>query len=135
MHLLFLSDFNLSIIKMLVPAFMAILFLQSGIDKVLDYKGNLDYYKEHFKKSPLANTITLLTPILTVLELAACILCSAGVIALFFNNSNWAFWGLITSSITLLSLFFGQRFAKDYAGAVTITTYFILNMIGLILVM
>jgi hypothetical protein len=35
--------------------FLAILFLQSGIDKVVDRRGNLEWLNGHFAKSPLAD--------------------------------------------------------------------------------
>lgn len=121
------------ILKALVPAFMSILFLQSGIDKVVDYNGNLAYFKEHFKNSPLASMIGLMTPLLTVLELGAGFFSAIGVVMLFLDNETWAFWGLILSAISFLCLFLGQRMAKDYAGAVSIATYFIVNLIGLLM--
>lgn len=121
------------LIKMLIPAFMAILFIQSGLDKVFDFKGNLEYYKSHFSKTFLAPTVTLLTYILTILEVIAGFLCAIGTIALFFGSPVWALYGLVFCALDFLCLFLGQRVAKDYAGAVTITTYFILNITGLLL--
>ena len=121
------------LIRMLIPAFMAILFIQSGLDKVFDFKGNLDYYKSHFKNTFLASTVTLLTYVLTFLEVVAGFLCAIGTVALYFGNPTWAFYGLVVCAIDFLSLFFGQRVAKDYGGAVTIATYFILNITGLLL--
>jgi DoxX len=120
-------------VKMLIPAFMAILFVQSGLDKVFDYKGNLAYFTDHFKSSPLASTVGLLMPIITLMEVAAGILCLIGTIALASGNTKWAFWGLMVAALSFLSLFFGQRVAKDYAGALTIVTYFVLNVLGLLL--
>ena len=119
--------------RILIPAFMAILFIQSGLDKVFDFKGNLEYYKSHFSKTFLASTVTLLTYVLTVLEVIAGFLCAIGTFALFFGNPIWALYGLVFCALDFLCLFFGQRVAKDYAGAVTIATYFILNIAGLLL--
>ena len=45
------------LLQILVSAFLAILFLQSGIDKVVDRHGNLDFLKGHFAKSPLAGSV------------------------------------------------------------------------------
>lgn len=120
-------------VKMLIPAFMAILFVQSGLDKVLDYKGNLGYFTDHFKNSPLASTVGLLMPVITLLEVAAGILCAIGSVALANGNTKWAFWGLMVAALSFLCLFLGQRVAKDYAGALTIATYFVLNVLGLLL--
>jgi hypothetical protein len=44
-------------LQALVSAFLAILFLQSGADKVVDRRGNIEYLKKHFAKSPLAGTV------------------------------------------------------------------------------
>ncbi len=40
------------VMQILISAFLGILFLQSGIDKVVDRRGNLDWLKGHFVKSP-----------------------------------------------------------------------------------
>jgi uncharacterized membrane protein YphA (DoxX/SURF4 family) len=124
------NNSTIGFIKMLIPAFMAILFLQSGLDKIFNYKNNEAYFKDHFKSSVLANSISILMPVITVLEVAAGICSTIGILMLFWDNEKWALWGLILSALSFLSLFFGQRVAKDYGGAVTIVTYFILNMLG-----
>lgn len=120
-------------VKMLVPVFMAILFLQSGIDKILNFKDNYAYFTEHFKNSPLSNWVGFMTPVITALEVVAGLLCAFGVFTLIYGNKIWAFWGLMTAAVALLCLFFGQRLAKDYAGAVTLATYFALVVIGLLI--
>lgn len=121
------------VVKMLVPAWMTILFLQSGVDKILDYKGNLAYFKDHFKNSLFAGIVVILLPVITLLEVASGVLCAIGTVSLISGNTKWAFIGLFLSAISLLSLFLGQRIAKDYAGAVSLTSYFILVVMGLLL--
>ena len=39
--------------QILIAIFISIAFLQSGIDKLVDRDGNLDFLKEHFSKSIL----------------------------------------------------------------------------------
>jgi hypothetical protein len=126
---------NYTFVKLLTPAFMAILFLQSGLNKVLDYNGNLAYLKDYFKNSPLSSGVVLMMPAITILEVAAGLLSAIGVIALLDGSEIWAFWGLITSAVSILSLFFGQRMAKDYGGASGMTGYFVVNLIGLLLLL
>jgi len=58
-------------IIIIIGIFWAILFLQSGLDKVFDYKGNLSWVKEHFEKSILAPMTTPMFITLTIIELAA----------------------------------------------------------------
>jgi hypothetical protein len=123
---------SLMIVKTLAPALMAILFLQSGFDKALNYKGNLAYFTDHFKNSPLSKTVGLLMPTITLLEVAAGIVSAIGVVALFYGSEIWAYSGLILSALSLLCLFFGQRMAKDYAGSGGLTGYFIIVLIGLL---
>ncbi len=124
---------SFTLVKMLVPAFMSILFLQSGLDKVFDYKGNLDYFKDHFKNSPLSKTVSLLMPTITILEVAAGITSAIGTVSLFLGSEIWAYAGLMLAGVSLLALFFGQRVAKDYAGAVSLASYFILVVVGLLI--
>lgn len=128
-----IPETSYTLVKMMIPAFMAILFLQSSLDKILNYKGNLAYFTDHFKNSPLAKTVGIMTPVLTVLELTAGILCTIGTISLYSGNKFWAFNGLVVAAVSLLSLFFGQRVAKDYAGALSIAVYFGMNVLGLLI--
>jgi hypothetical protein len=127
------SGNSFTLVKMLIPAFMSILFLQSGLDKIFNYTSNLDYFADHFKKSPLSKTVKILTPTITLLELLAGFLCAIGTVSIIMGNTKWAFWGLFTAAISFLCLFLGQRLAKDYAGAGSIALYFILNIVGLLL--
>jgi uncharacterized membrane protein YphA (DoxX/SURF4 family) len=62
------------LLQTFTSAFLAILFLQSGIDKVMDRRGNLEWLKGHFAKSPLAGTVPALLTAITILELAAGVL-------------------------------------------------------------
>lgn len=124
---------NLTLIKALVTLFVAILFIQSGLDKVFDYKGNLAYFRDHFKDSPLRGTVGLLMPMITLLEVGAGVLSALGTILLFWNREDIAFYGLVLAAISLIALFFGQRVAKDYAGAGALVPYFLLVIFGLYL--
>lgn len=115
-------------------AFMAILFIQSGLDKVFDYQGNKQWLSNHFGKSPLRNTVPVLLPVITLLELSAGI-CSAIGLILFISlgTTGLGVIGIQLACISLLALFFGQRVAKDYAGAATLVPYFILALFSLYL--
>jgi hypothetical protein len=122
------------LIHLLVPSFMAILFLQSGLDKAFNYKGNQAYLTDFFKNSILANTVGILMPLITILELATGITCAIGVIGLALNMDNMetvVFAGLFLAAKTILCLFLGQRIAKDYAGAANMVGYFLVALLGL----
>ena len=124
----------LFLLHILVPAFLAILFLQSGIDKVVDRRGNLDWLKGHFAKSPLAGMVPLMMLAITTLELAAGALSAIGcVLVIFSHDTTVAFYGAVVSALSILALFFGQRMAKDYAGAAVLVPYFFVTLLGIYL--
>jgi hypothetical protein len=117
-----------------VTAFFAILFLQSGLDKALNYGGNLAYFRDHFKNSPLARTVGLLLPTLTALEIATGLVSAIGLgRLLFLGNADWAAYSPALAGLSLLCLFFGQRVAKDYGGAAGLVPYFLVALAGSLL--
>jgi len=120
-----------NITEILILLFLSITFLQSGFDKVIDWKGNLGFLKDHFSKTFMKNTVPGMLLLITLLEIVAGGLSVIGVIELILNGvSKIALYGAIFSSLVLLMLLFGQRMAKDYAGALTITCYFIVAIFG-----
>ena len=120
--------------QILVATFLAILFLQSGIDKIVDRRGNLEWLKGHFAKSALAGVVPAMLTTITILELAAGILSAIGCIfVLLSRDSTVAFYGAIISAIAIISLFFGQRMAKDYAGAAVLVPYFLITLVAIYL--
>jgi len=120
--------------RLAVTAFFAIVFLQSGIDKVVDRKGNLEYLDGHFAASPLRSLVLPMFWAITVLEVVAGVLCGLGALALLFGaGPKLALWGLVVSILALLCLFFGQRLAKDYGGAAVIASYYAVALLGVIL--
>ena len=122
------------LMQILASAFLAILFLQSGIDKVVDRRGNLEWLKGHFAKSPFAGIVPLLLTVLTILEVAAGALSALGcVLVLLLRGSTVAFCGAVFSAIAIVALFFGQRIAKDYAGAAVLVPYFLLALLAIYL--
>jgi diacylglycerol kinase len=115
-------------------AFLAILFLQSGIDKIVDRRGNLEWLKGHFAKSPLTGMVPVMVLMITIFEIAAGALSAVGCTMIIFSrDSTIAFYGAVASAVSILALFFGQRIAKDYAGAAVLVPYFLLTLIAIYL--
>jgi hypothetical protein len=122
------------LMQIFAAAFLAILFLQSGIDKVIDRRGNLEWLKGHFAKSPLAEVIPALLIMITILELAAGVLSGIGCFAvMLLRDSTIAFYGAVISAVAIIALFFGQRMSKDYAGAAVLVPYFLLALVAIYL--
>jgi uncharacterized membrane protein YphA (DoxX/SURF4 family) len=117
------------LLQILVSLFLAILFLQSGIDKLVDRRGNLEWFKGHFAKSPLAGIVPALATAITILEVVAGALSAIGCVAIIVMRcSTIAFYGAVISAVAIVALFFGQRMAKDYAGAAVLVPYFLLAL-------
>ncbi|MEO9512885.1 MAG: DoxX family protein [Flavobacteriaceae bacterium] len=106
--------------------FLAIVFLQSGVDKIMDWKGNLSWLTGHFSKTILKGAVPLLLGTILLAEIATGALSVMGVYEfLCIGESSFAFYAATVAAITLLLLLFGQRIAKDYEGAKTIVIYLI----------
>ncbi len=120
-----------NITEILILLFIIITFLQSGLDKVFDWKGQIAWLNSHFKETFLGSMVPFLVGVLVVLDLLASVLAGIGIYQLAINNNPMmGLYGSITGAITLLMLLFGQRIAKDYAGAFTIVGYFIVVIFG-----
>ena len=120
------------VMQILFSLMISILFVQSGLDKVFNWKGEKGYYTDHFKNSILNGTVPFLMPAITISELAAGFLSAAGLLVLIFSgNGDVALVGMLMAALSIVQLFFGQRVAKDYAGAATLVPYFLLTMGGL----
>src|SRR5881398_2431953 len=123
-----------TLLQILVSAFLAILFLQSGIDKIINRRGNLEWLKGHFAKSPLAGIVPALLTTITILEVAAGVLSAIGCVFIILSrDSTVAFYGAIVSAAAITALFFGQRMVKDYAGAAVLVPYFLLTLVAIYL--
>lgn len=118
------------LMQALASLFVAILFLQSGLDKVIDRRGNLEYLTEHFSKSPLAGTVGPMFGTITLLELTAGVLSGIGCLLIVLGHGPMvAFCGATVAAVALCALFFGQRVSKDYAGAAVLVPYFLLALL------
>jgi len=120
------------ITEIILLLFLAITFLQSGLDKILDWKGNIGWLKEHFSKTFMGKMVEINVAIILVIETVAGLLAILGIYQLIVNdNATLGFYAAILSAITLLLLLFGQRVAKDYDGARTIVIYLIPTIFAL----
>jgi uncharacterized membrane protein YphA (DoxX/SURF4 family) len=110
--------------------FVAILFIQSGLDKVIDWKGNLEWLTGHFSKTFLAGTVPMMLGTITVMELATGFLSAVGIVYLLVTGSKVViFWASVIGAAAITALFFGQRVARDYPGGAVLVPYFLLLLI------
>jgi len=110
------------ITEIFILLFLIITFLLSGIEK------------NHFNYSPLKNYVPFLLAIVLVTELIATGFMILGIFYIIKSGYlKLALFGLELSAICLLFLLIGQRLAKDYVGAMSLTIYFILTVFGIYL--
>ncbi|GAA4109599.1 hypothetical protein GCM10022393_06280 [Aquimarina addita] len=127
-----MDNFMTHIVSITILAFLLITFLQSGVDKTIDWKGNLSWLKGHFEATFMGAIVPLLLAVILIMEMITAVLCVIGIYQLIvFAQVSVAIWGMFLACLTLLMLLFGQRVAKDYQGALTITCYFIVAIFGL----
>ncbi len=120
--------------EIFILVFLAITFIQSGLDKIMDWKGNLGWLRGHFKNTFLGSQVPLLLGVITALEVLTGFLSALSVVFILTGfPSIIPLLSVSLGAVTLLMLFFGQRIAKEYAGAFTLTGYFIITLMGVYL--
>ena len=123
---------GIELLRSAFAAMVAILFLQSGLSKVFSWKGEVEWLTGHFAKSPLKGTVPLLLTVITVVELAAGTCAGIGLVqVLLHGGALVGAWGMALGALAIILLFFGQRMAKDYAGAAALVPYFLMTVAGL----
>ena len=116
---------------LILLAFLAITFLQSGYDKIADWNGNVSWLKGHFSQTFLKNQVPAALLTVLALEIVAGVLAIVGIAENIKSGATIiGDYACMVSCITLLMLLFGQRVAKDYDGARTIVIYLIPALIG-----
>ncbi len=120
------------VMQLAFAAFTAILFIQTSLDKLFNWKGQKEYLSEQFSKSLLNGSVPVLLPIITLVELSAGLLSALGFgQILLTGNSGFGAIGMLCAVSAITMLFFGQRMAKDYAGAASLVPYFLMTAAGL----
>ena len=116
-----------------ILTFLSIVFIQSVLDKIFNWKENLEFTTSTLtnKFPPMLVRFALLNVLL--LEFTGGFGSLGGVVEIMVGNSTlyMAKLGTITSSLALLILLLGQRISQNYVDAKTIVIYFIVCLFGL----
>ena len=112
--------------------FIGIVMAQSGLDKIFNWEGELNFITEKFSKTILSNFSIIGLIQVTILETLSGLLSLLGsIMVLFYDDKSYGIVGLILAAGSLSILMTGQRISKDYDGAAALVPYFLLTMIGL----
>ena len=126
-----METITLYLTEILILLFVLIVFMQSGIDKLVDWEGNTSWLKDHFSATFLSGSVPLMVGIIMIFEILTGIAALVSILWIVAYGENAL--GLYTCALagfTVLMLLFGQRIAKDYAGAFTLTGYFMIIIFG-----
>jgi hypothetical protein len=125
-----LEDIAKNLPALFAALLASILFIQSGLDKVFDWKGNLAWLTGHFSKTFLSALVPVMLATITVMELATGFTSAFGIIKFLLTGSmDLMFYASVLGAASITALFFGQRVAKDYPGAAVLVPYFILLIV------
>jgi hypothetical protein len=116
----------------LIVCYLTLSFTYSIIEKIIQWEGFKIYYQEHFKRSFLKNHVPAAILFVIFLELICIGLNTMGLyILMTVGATGLVLWGMLATSVTFILLMTGQRIAQDYSGAMNITVYFILTVMGI----
>ena len=129
-----IDDLNFPLLSVLL--FHSIVFTQSGIDKILNWKGNYAFTKETLSNKFSSPIVNLALFIVLILEFIGGVFSIIGCFYVFLDNSCLLFSqiGISLCTLALLILLFGQRVSQNYVDAKSIAIYFIVSLIGMTLV-
>ena len=118
----------------LIVTYLTLSFVYSIFEKLIQWQTCKVHYNEHYKRTFLKNFVAPAMLLVLLLELLCVGLNVAGLYMLLtIGNAAYMLWGMVAMSFTLILLMTGQRIAQDYSGAMNITVYFILTVMGLFL--
>ena len=128
-----MSPLQLELFHTLGLLIFAIVWLQSGVSKLRDFKGELAYFNQQFKSTwGIKHVVKESLVLITVLEIGSGLIQIAAIYSLWASQDlTLSYWAGLTNLLTLFTLITGQRMAKDYAGAQGIMVYIAAAMIFL----
>lgn len=129
--------FSFSLIPLiLILLFLSIVFIQSSLDKVINWKSNLNFTISTLSsKFPKYLVIIALLSV-TFFELVGGFSSFFGIveICMGYKPLYWSKIGVYSSSLALLILLTGQRISMNYEDAKTIVIYFLVCIAGMMMV-
>lgn len=120
--------------ELTILIFLFITFGISVIEKCMDWKGTISYIQHNFQHTFIKKYITLLIFVLLCLEIVTSGFLVFGFYQLLDKGvTDMALVACTLSAICILYMLIGQRIAKDYVGATSLTVYLIITVFGMYL--
>lgn len=120
--------------QILILIFLTFYFGIALYEKFSDWDRIFIFYEKTFKKTVLSNFIKPLIAIMMFFESLNFSFLSTGLYQIIrYQETETAFIACIFSSVTTLYILAGQRIAKNYSAANSLSIYFIISVFGLFL--
>ena len=120
----------------LILLFLSIVFIQSSLDKVLNWKTNLDFTIKTLSSKFPKYLVQLALLSVTFFELVGGFSSLFGIVEICMGTNSlfWSKIGIYSSALALLILLTGQRISMNYNDAKTIVIYFLVCIAGMMMV-
>lgn len=120
--------------ELLILLFLIVTYAFSFFEKVFDWKNTIGYIEKNFEKTVIKNYIKPLIAFLVFIEAIALFFLIIGLFDLiFYNKTRFAIIGISIVASSIIYMLIGQRIAKDYPGATSLVSYFLLTVFCLYL--
>jgi hypothetical protein len=121
----------MDLLAALSGCFLAVLFLQSGLDKVLDRRGYVSAFVESTSRGPLRRWAKAWLNLITLLEVLAGSVSAAGVVLYVLDGRNpMLAGGAVASAVALLVSFAMQRLNRDETASARLVPYFLVALVA-----
>ena len=120
----------------LILLFLSIVFIQSSLDKVLNWKTNLDFTINALTSKFPKYLVLLSLLSVTFFELVGGFSSLFGIVEICMGTNSlfWSKIGIYSSARALLILLTGQRISMNYNDAKTIVIYFLVCIAGMMMI-
>lgn len=124
----------ISIILILLFVFLFITFGYSAFEKINTFPKSVEYYSHYIKNNTIAKCMKFLLFAIIIAEIGISIGFLVGMYEVFFREPFIGFWAIFCACLLLIVFVIGQRIAHDYEGAKGTAIYFLLCLLGMILI-
>ena len=120
----------------LILLFLSIVFIQSSLDKVLNWKPNLDFTINTLNSKFPKYLVLLALLSVTFFELVGGFSSLFGIVEICMGTNSlfWSKIAIYSSALALLILLTGQRISMNYNDAKTIVIYFLVCIAGMMMI-
>jgi len=125
-------ELNIKNTLVLITAlFFMVTYFFSSFEKLVDWKNTISYYKNHFKDTFISFWVPSALGGIVIFEIIVVLGLGWGVYQFIREGTiTILYFSYLISAFLLMTFLIGQRIARDYQGATSITIYLIFNILA-----